>query len=71
MQLCGSAHRISLTVVDDGTGFDVEAAWGKGLGLISMRERLEPLGGRLTIRSTPSVGTQVEVVAPILEVEKE
>ena len=65
IHLDGSAQRIRMTVDDDGAGFDVEAAWGKGLGLISMRERLEPLGGTLTIRSARSAGTQVEVVAPI------
>ncbi len=36
---------LELTVTDDGAGFDVETAWGKGLGLISMGERLEAIGG--------------------------
>jgi signal transduction histidine kinase len=31
------------------------------LGLISMRERTESLGGRLTIDSTPGIGTKVKV----------
>ena len=39
-----------LTIVDDGSGFDVDAAWGRGLGLISMAERLEAIGGTLEIR---------------------
>lgn len=56
---------LTLTVADDGTGFDVETAMGSGLGLISMRERLEAVGGTLTIQSAPSTGTRVEVFAPL------
>jgi signal transduction histidine kinase len=51
-----------MTVEDDGAGFDVEAALGGGLGLISMRERLDPVGGALTIKSTPGAGTRIEIV---------
>jgi signal transduction histidine kinase len=61
VHLSGSATRIALTIVDDGTGFDVAAAWGRGLGLISMRERLDSLGGTLAISSSPGVGTRIDV----------
>ena len=61
VHLTGSAKRIALTIVDNGTGFDVAAAWGKGLGLISMRERLDALGGTLDISSGPGVGTRIDV----------
>jgi signal transduction histidine kinase len=54
-----------LTVTDDGVGFDVDAAWGKGLGLISMAERLEAIGGRLDIRSEPGAGTHLEASVPL------
>jgi signal transduction histidine kinase len=60
---CGS-EGLALTIVDDGLGFDVKAAWGKGLGLISRRERLEAVGGTLQIRSSPGSGTRLEVRAP-------
>jgi signal transduction histidine kinase len=52
-----------LTIDDDGCGFDVATALGarKGLGLISMGERAELLGGDLNVRSTPGAGTVVEV----------
>jgi signal transduction histidine kinase len=65
MHLSGSDHVINLTIVDNGIGFDVDAAWGKGLGLISMRERLEPFGGNLTIRSGPGTGTRIEAAVPV------
>ena len=56
MHLTDGSNRLALTVVDDGVGFDVDAAWGKGLGLISMSERLEAIGGTFAIRSQPGAG---------------
>ncbi len=53
-----------LTIVDDGIGFDVESAWGKGLGLISILERVEANGGSLDIRSKPGGGTRFRVRVP-------
>ena len=65
LELTCSAEILTLRTIDDGVGFDVEAAWGKGLGLISIAERLEALGGTLKIRSTPGGGTRVEVTVPL------
>jgi signal transduction histidine kinase len=56
---------IALTIVDDGVGFDVDAAWGKGLGLISVSERVEAIGGKFGIRSSPGAGTRLEVNVPV------
>lgn len=55
---------LTLTIVDNGVGFDVDAAWGKGVGLSSMSERLEAIGGTLQIRSNPGSGTRLTAVAP-------
>jgi signal transduction histidine kinase len=58
------AEPLSLTVADDGRGFDVNHAGGGrqgGFGLTSMRERAEGVGGTLTIESTPGEGTTVRV----------
>ena len=57
---------LSLRIADDGCGFDVTGAFaaGKGLGLVSMSERAEMLGGTLNILSRSSGGTVVEVVLP-------
>jgi signal transduction histidine kinase len=55
--------RLRLTVADDGAGFDPEeaATRSRRLGLVSMRERAEAVGGRLAIDSRPGQGTRVSV----------
>jgi len=61
--------RLCLEVRDDGVGFEVEAHLGgyvgKGrLGLVSMRERAEEVGGTCEIESEPGQGTRVSVRIP-------
>jgi signal transduction histidine kinase/CheY-like chemotaxis protein len=53
---------------DDGIGFDAECARASGdfgLGLTSLRNRLEAIGGELTIISAPRRGTEVCAVVPL------
>ena len=51
-----------LVIADNGSGFDQPTTpSGTGYGLTSMRERAEGLPGRLSVASTPGVGTTVEV----------
>ncbi|MGQ9589295.1 MAG: sensor histidine kinase [Planctomycetota bacterium] len=57
----------ALRVFDDGRGFDLARARGQGLGLLSMRERIELLGGRFNIVTEPDGGTRVYAVVPISE----
>lgn len=54
---------VTLTIKDDGRGFDTSARHG-GLGLYSMRERAEALGGSLAIESVLGQGTQITVTLP-------
>jgi signal transduction histidine kinase len=54
-----------LEVADDGLGFD-PADRTTGMGLVSMRERAERLGGKLAIASRPGGGTVVQAVVPRL-----
>jgi signal transduction histidine kinase len=65
VHLEGSVQGLALTIIDNGVGFDVSAEWGKGLGLISMRERLDAIGGTLEIQSARGVGTRLDVRAPV------
>jgi signal transduction histidine kinase len=64
VRLVGSPQALTLTVVDNGVGFDIASVQDEGLGLMSMRERLEPYGGTLTIESEVGHGTEVTAVAP-------
>jgi signal transduction histidine kinase len=63
LTLASRDAQISLRVEDDGHGFDPEEAVTRSrrLGLTSMRERAEPLGGTLAIDSEAGRGTAVEV----------
>jgi signal transduction histidine kinase len=65
VQLQGDHQRLTLSIIDDGTGFDVESAAAKGLGLLSMHERAESVGGTLTVASHHNGGTRVQVSVPI------
>jgi signal transduction histidine kinase len=65
VRLQGEQTALTVTVVDDGRGFDLNAARGKGLGLVSMSERLETIGGLLTIRTRPNEGTRLEMSVPL------
>ncbi len=64
VHLAGGPGGLVLTISDDGVGFDVEKAWGKGLGLVSIGERLDAIGGTFQIRSTPGVGTRLDIAIP-------
>ena len=68
VHLIGSDHDLSLEIVDDGVGFDVEASkLAAGLGLISMRERTHLIGGEFEIWSSPGRGTKITARAPIVK----
>jgi signal transduction histidine kinase len=58
MQLRCTEHRVTLTIEDNGVGFDTGRT-RKGLGISSMQERLISNGGRLTVESHPGTGTTV------------
>ncbi len=68
VQIMQDSREIHLTVTDSGKGFDIESAMqGKGLGLISMRERVRLLHGTLAIKSRPMGGTAIDVRVPLLQ----
>lgn len=55
---------VTLAITDDGHGFDAALRSGKGVGLASMTERVESLGGTLLV-SSDTTGTRVEAHVPI------
>lgn len=60
-------NRLSLAVVDQGKGFDLQTAransnGGNHFGLFSIRERVELRGGAFEINSAPGAGTWVSIV---------
>jgi NarL family two-component system sensor histidine kinase LiaS len=59
LDLVWRQNQVILAIADDGQGFNVLAKDGKGLGLHSMRERIEALGGHLEVKSKTGAGTQV------------
>jgi signal transduction histidine kinase len=54
---------LSVTVQDDGIGF--EPSREKGMGLLGMEERVERLGGRFSIESKPGNGTVLWIHFPL------
>jgi len=63
----GALH---LTVRDNGIGFDVAVArlrmaYGSGVGLRGMEERLWMLGGQLDVASTPGHGAEIRAHVPM------
>jgi signal transduction histidine kinase len=69
VHLAGGGRELTLTIEDDGVGFDIDSAWGRGLGLISMGERVEVFGGNFHVRSAPGEGTRLEARVPLRIVE--
>jgi signal transduction histidine kinase len=60
VQLWGTPSEIHLTIADFGKGFDMETVKEKrGIGLLSMEERLKILRGTVSIQSRPERGTTV------------
>ncbi|MFD5076963.1 GAF domain-containing sensor histidine kinase [Streptomyces sp. NPDC058371] len=55
-----------LRIADDGGGFEPHAirSAGRHLGLVSMRDRANGVGGALTVESAPGKGTRIEMEVP-------
>jgi signal transduction histidine kinase/ActR/RegA family two-component response regulator len=62
---------LTLCVRDDGKGFElaalkVEGGNSGGIGLLSLRERVSALGGRMEIESRPGDGSRFEITLPLM-----
>lgn len=65
-----TAENFKVRVADDGVGFDLDAVLSKAsgresFGLLSMKERIELLDGRLTIDSAVGAGTRITALIPL------
>jgi signal transduction histidine kinase len=66
VHLYGVPAGIELEVSDQGTGFDPERAKNtQGLGLVSMRERIQLLNGTFHVESKPNAGTRISARVPL------
>jgi signal transduction histidine kinase len=59
-------NQVKVQVIDDGQGFEVHLPRsGRHVGLWSMRERVEQLGGQLAVCSAPGQGTALTALIPL------
>jgi PAS domain S-box-containing protein len=66
VELFGTGREIQLSVSDLGVGFDSQATiYRRGLGLISMRERIQLVNGEISIKSQPGAGTTILARVPV------
>jgi signal transduction histidine kinase len=63
VELESNNEEILLRIADDGIGFDPRQEVD-GLGLASMRQRVQAVGGSIDIASSPKAGTRIEVRVP-------
>lgn len=74
VRLVFEPERVTLDVVDDGCGFDINsfaASKRPSWGLLGMEERASLLGGQLMLYSQPGSGTRVHVSIPFQELSQE
>jgi signal transduction histidine kinase len=64
VHLLGDAHALALYIADSGNGFDADARQA-GIGLASMRERVEFLNGALAVHTAKGAGTRISVRIPL------
>ena len=64
--LTKTRNAVRLVVSDNGCGFNAKTAlMEKGLGFVSMKERLHVLGGQMNVYSRPQRGTRIEISVPL------
>jgi PAS domain S-box-containing protein len=68
VELSATSTELQLEVTDAGAGFDVEETKkNRGLGLVSMQERVHLVRGKFSLESHPGQGTKILVVVPLLD----
>jgi PAS domain S-box-containing protein len=67
VMLSAAAGTLTLRVVDHGRGLDPLRSDAAGIGLLTMRERVELNGGAFRIETAPSTGTTIEATLPLAQ----
>ena len=62
--LAGEQDTCTLKVDDNGQGFDQTTVQRRGIGLLSMQERIHAVGGMLLVESAPGTGTRITACCP-------
>jgi two-component system, NarL family, sensor kinase len=65
VQLVATPQIVTLTVADDGRGFDLETVSSGRFGLVGLNERIRLLNGRLHLESAPAQGSRLEIEIPL------
>ena len=61
------AHRLTLKMVDDGQGFELDRVAHMSYGLQNIQDRVSDMAGQLTFLSSPGKGTSMTVTVPLVE----
>jgi signal transduction histidine kinase len=64
-QLAASERELTLTIADDGQGFDPETADSRRNGMSNLADRLREVGGRFEVQTQPGQGTTVRLTVPL------
>jgi two-component system, NarL family, sensor histidine kinase DegS len=68
IQIIQTPDLLKASLKDNGVGFDQKNQKNRmGLGLAGMEDRIKKIGGRLTIKSSPGLGTSIFFAVPLLE----
>jgi two-component system, NarL family, sensor histidine kinase DesK len=65
MTLLEKDGTIHFTIEDNGTGGQMEGKFREGNGLLGMRERVQSMAGAMTLTSSASGGTSIEITLPL------
>jgi signal transduction histidine kinase len=70
VELSRDKRQVMLRIMDDGIGFDISVE-RDGLGLASMRQRVQALGGSIEISSSQKAGTHIDVRVPVRQTSED
>lgn len=61
-----SADAIRLVIHDNGVGFDLDMKKQASYGIVTMKERVNEIGGSMSLISAPGKGTRIDIRIPIM-----